>query len=115
MAARSPDRSIAGPLVIFTGGAQLGADDQGEAGLAEPGRAGQQDVVRRPAAPLGALEHEVELAGHLGLADELAQRVRAQRRLDDALLVTGLRRDGPVLPQARRRPRRSSPGRTASS
>ena len=96
-------------------GAQLGADDQREAGLAEPGRAGQQHVVRRPAAALGALEHQRELAGHLGLADEVVQRVRSQGGLDDPLLVTGLRRDGPLLAEIAARPRRSATGRTGRS
>ena len=61
IAARSPDRSIAGPLVILIDVPELGADDQGQAGLAQPGRAGQQHVVRRPAAALRALEHQREL------------------------------------------------------
>src|SRR3712207_6991354 len=40
---------------------QLRADDQRQRGLAEPGRAGEQHVVRRAAAALGALEHQVQL------------------------------------------------------
>ena len=93
---------VAGALDRRTAGdlhrrAELRADDQREAGLAQPGRAGEQHVVRRPAAPLGSFEHEVELAGDLGLPDEVVQRVRAQRRLDDALLVTRLRRHRPLL------------------
>ena len=55
IAARSPARSIAGPLVIRIGGAQLGGDDHRQGGLAEPGRAGQQDVVGRAVAPHRAL------------------------------------------------------------
>ena len=39
--------------------------------LPSPGGPGQQHVVRRPAAPLGALEHQRQLAGDLRLADEV--------------------------------------------
>ena len=55
IAARSPARSIAGPAGDPEGRAQLGGDDHGEAGLAQPRRPGQQHVVRRPAAPQRAV------------------------------------------------------------
>ena len=53
--------------------AQLGGDDHRQGGLAEAGRAGQQHVVGRPAAPPGRLEHQAELLAHPVLADELVQ------------------------------------------
>jgi hypothetical protein len=81
-------------------GAQLGADDQGEAGLAQPGRPRQQHVVRRAPPALGALQHERQLAGDLRLPDELRERVRPQGRLDDPLLVPGERGDAGVLAEA---------------
>ena len=68
---------------------ELGRDDHGERGLAEPGRAGQQHVVRRAAAPPGALQHQRDLLAHPLLADELVEPPGAQRRLDDPLLVAG--------------------------
>ena len=94
-------------------GAQLGADDHGEAGLAQPGRAGQQDVVRRPAPAHGALEHQLELLARPRLADELGQRARPQRRLGLPLLVAGLRATRRASwPSARVAP---SPGQRARS
>src|SRR5919112_1610675 len=58
-----------------------------------PGARFESIAARSPdrsiAAPLGALQHEVELPGDLGLADEVGERVRAQRGLDDPLLVPG--------------------------
>ena len=76
---------VAGPLDGRAAGdpdrrAQLGRDDHGQAGLAQAGRPGQQDVVGRPVAPQRALEDELELLAHLGLADELG-RARLGRRL----------------------------------
>ncbi len=87
---------IAGALDRRTAGdldrrPELRPDDQRQRRLAQPRRAGQQHVVRRPPAALGALEHQVQLPRDLLLADEVGQRVRPQRRLDDPLLVPGLR------------------------
>ena len=76
-AARSPARSIAGPLVTRIGRAQLGGDDHRQAGLAEPGRPGQQHVVGRPVAAQRALEHQLQLLAHLRLPDELARAASA--------------------------------------
>ena len=73
IAARSPARSRAGPDGEPDGRAQLRGDDHGQAGLAQPGRAGQQDVVGRVAAPAGALQHQLELLAHARLADELGE------------------------------------------
>src|SRR4051812_28753210 len=88
------DRRAAGDL---HGRAELRADDQREARLAESGRTGQQYVIRRAAPPLGPLEDERQLAGDLGLPDEVVQGVRPQGRLDDPLLVAGQRGDRGVL------------------
>ncbi len=65
--------------------AQLGRDDHRQRGLAEPGRSGQQHVVGDGAAHLRPGEHEFELFAHPVLADELAQVVRSQRRVDVVL------------------------------
>ena len=46
----SPLRSSAGPAVMTNGTSSSCGEDLGEARLAEPGRAGEQDVVERLAA-----------------------------------------------------------------
>ena len=53
--------------------AHLDGDDAGQAGLAEAGRPGQQQVVGGLAAHLGCLEHDGEVLFQLALTDELAQ------------------------------------------
>ena len=60
---------------------QLGGDDVGERGLAEPGRAGEQHVVERLAAAPRGLDEDLELLGHLALVDEVgeASRGRSER------------------------------------
>ena len=68
--------------------AELGGDDVRERGLAEPGGAGEQDVVERLVAALGGLDEDGELAGHLLLVDEVLERARAQRAVE---LVVGCR------------------------
>ena len=60
---------------------ELGGDDARQRGLAEPGRAGEQDVVDRlPAAARGA-EHDLEVLLQPRLADELVESARPERRL----------------------------------
>ena len=81
-------------------GPELGRDDHRQRRLAEPGRAGQQHVVRRPAAAAGALEHQPDLLAHPLLPDELVEPARAQRRLDDPLLVAGAGLHEPGSPRA---------------
>src|SRR6266545_1095540 len=66
--------------------AELLADDVGEARLAEPGRARQQDMVERLAAGLRRLEGDLELFLDPGLADEVIQAPRPERALDLVLL-----------------------------
>ena len=82
IAARSPARSMAGPLVIRSGAPELGRDDHGDGGLAEARRAGQQHVIGCPAAPQRALQHQRQLLAHPGLADELRQPPGPQGALD---------------------------------
>ena len=59
-------------------GTEFGGDDHRQRGLPQPGRAGQQDVIRCAAAVLGALEHQLQLLAHPLLADELLS-VRGRR------------------------------------
>ena len=61
-----------------------------ERGLAEPGRAGEQDVVERLLAPAGGLDEDAELVGDLRLADEVLERRRPKRAVE---VVVGA--DGP--------------------
>ena len=62
--------------------AELGGDDVGERGLAEPGRAGEEDVVERLPAAARRLDEDRELLGHLRLVDEVRERRRAQRAVE---------------------------------
>ena len=96
IAARSPARSRAGPLVMPHGGAELGADDHREAGLAQAGRPGEQHVVRRVAAAPARPEHEVELLAHPRLADELGEPARAAACSRGRLAVVGRGRQRPL-------------------
>ena len=47
-------------------------------------------MVRGPAAPLGAFEHQRDLLAHPLLADELVQPLGPQRCLDHPLPVAGI-------------------------
>ena len=62
--------------------AELLADDVGEARLAEPRRADEQDVVERLAAALRRLEGDRELLLDALLPDEVVQAARAERALE---------------------------------
>jgi len=64
----------------------LGGDDHRQSGLAQPGRAGQQHVIRRAAAASGGIEHQAELVTHPWLPFELGQRRGTQRGLDSLLV-----------------------------
>jgi hypothetical protein len=66
---------------------ELGRDDHRQGGLAQPGRAREQDVVRWPAAPPGRLEHQPELVTHPWLTRELRETAGAQRGLDDPVVL----------------------------
>ena len=93
---------VAGPLDGRAAGdaqrdAELGGDDHRHRGLAEAGRPGEQDVVRRPAAAHRPLEDELELLAHPVLADELVERLGPQRVLDLPLVDRGERGHRVVL------------------
>ena len=61
---------------------ELGGDDVGERGLAEPRGPGEQHVVERLLAPARRLDEHLELAGHLNLVDEVGEAPRAQRAVE---------------------------------
>src|SRR5690606_35571079 len=61
--------------------AELGRDDLSERGLAQARRAGEQDVVEGLAPLPRRLDEHPEVLAQLGLADELVEALRAQRRL----------------------------------
>ena len=76
-------REVAGPLEGRARGdvdpdAHLGRDDAGQAGLAEAGRPGQQEVVGGLAPPAGRLQDDREVLLQLGLADELLEAAGPQ-------------------------------------
>ena len=73
--------------------AELAADDLRERGLAEPGRAGEQNVVERLAARLRRVERDRELLLDALLADEVGERARPQRALE-LLLAASCERPG---------------------
>ena len=76
------------------GGAEIDAElarhDLGERGLAEAGRTGEQHVVERLAPAARRLDEDFEIGADLGLADELGEHLRPERRL--GLIVVALRR-----------------------
>ena len=82
MPARSPAFSICGPEVVCSLRADGVGDDVGEGGLAEAGRAGEQDVVEHVAAPAGGLDHEHEAFLDLLLADEFVEIGWPQRDVE---------------------------------
>ena len=67
----------------------LGGDDVGEGGLAEAGRAGEEDVVERLAAAPRGLDEDRQLLGDLLLVDEVGKGRRAQRAVE---VLVGRRR-----------------------
>ncbi len=69
------------------GAAALLRHDHGERRLAEPGRAGEQDVVGRAVLHGRGREQQLQLAAHLDLADELGERSGAERALEGELGV----------------------------
>src|SRR5206468_6848326 len=72
---------------------ELLADDVRERRLPEARRACEQHVVERLAARLRGDERDVELLLDALLPDELVERARPQRLLDDVLVVVQHRRD----------------------
>ncbi len=77
---------------------ELVGDDHRDRGLAESGRAGQQHVVGRTSASHGRLEHQRELLAYALLADQLVERARTKRRLERAVLGSGLGDDRLATP-----------------
>ncbi len=91
---------VAGVLDRRAGGdpqrhAQLGRDDHRQRGLAQPGRAGQQQVLGGDAARGGGLQHQPELLAHHRLPDEVRQPPGPQRRLGGPLQGVGARAHDP--------------------
>src|SRR5690606_31258800 len=66
---------------------QLAGDDHGQRRLAEPGRTGEQDVVRRCLAATRGLQHQAQLVADPLLSGEVGQPARTERSLDAPLLV----------------------------
>ena len=84
--------SSAGPGDGAEADAELLAHDLRQRRLPEPGRAGEQHVVERLAAPLGGVERDAELLLDPLLADEVVEPARPQGALD--LLVLGVQHGG---------------------
>ena len=82
IAARSPARSIAGPLVVLSLHAELVGDDLRERGLAESRRARQQHVVERLVALTRSLDENAEVLLDAGLPQVLVEALGAQRAVD---------------------------------
>ncbi len=109
-------REIAGALDHRPGGGaeahrHLARDDLRQRRLAEAGRAGEQHVVERLAAPARRLDEDAEILAQLALADELVEAQRAEGRLARILLAP-LRRDHARLAH---RPSSCSPARISAS
>jgi len=97
---------MAGPEVLFR-------TDVGDGGLAEPGRAVQEDVVERLVPPERGPDEDAQIGLHLFLADVLVERPGAQgeigaaivhlrRRIEQSVVSAGARvgrrSDRPALP-----------------
>ena len=70
-----------GPARRLDARPHLGRDDPGERGLAESGRTGEQHVVDGLTALLRRVQHDLQVLAQAGLADELVEAPRPQRRL----------------------------------
>ena len=80
--ATSALRSSAGPAVCTIGTPSSAATMWASEVLPRPGRAGEQDVVERLAAPARRLDEDRQLLGHLLLVDEVGQGRRPQRAVE---------------------------------
>ena len=65
----------------------LAREDSGERGLAEPGRAEEQDMVERLAARFGGVDEDAQILARALLADEFVEALRPKRGVG----VLGLR------------------------
>jgi len=74
--------------------AQLGGDDGREARLAEPCGTREELVIELPPAALGGTHCATEVRDHLGLADVVVERLRAQSRILHVLRGPGGGRRG---------------------
>lgn len=70
------DDGAGGDADVF---AELVAEDEGERGFAEAGRAGEENVVERFAALFGGADHDLETLDGFGLAGEVGEGERAER------------------------------------
>ncbi len=77
----------------FNINADLGGDDMGEAGLAQAGRAVEQDVVDGLAAALGGGDGNLEVLLGLVLADEVGEGTRPEGGIEGRVLYIGLSGD----------------------
>ena len=73
--------------------AELVRDHVRERGLAEAGRAGEQEVIERPAVLLRRAHRDLEVVDQLALADVLVERARPQRGLPRLLAARSAARD----------------------
>jgi hypothetical protein len=69
----------------------------GERGLAEAGRAVEEEVVERLAALLGGVDGDAEIVLELLLADELIEATRAEGKVDRLVVVLRLAGDDALL------------------
>src|SRR5204863_8797829 len=60
-------------------------------GLAQPGRPGEQHMVERLASPLGCLDEDRQLIGHLHLVDEIGQAWRTEGAIEIFVRDVGAR------------------------
>ena len=74
---------------------ELAGDDLGERGLAEAGRAEEEDMVERVAAALRRLDEDPQILPRRLLADEIVERLGAQGGVD--ILGPPLPGDDPLL------------------
>ena len=86
------------------GDAHLGGDDVGERGLAEAGRAVEEQVVERLAALLGGVDGDAEVVLELLLADELIEAPGAEGDVDRLFFVLRLAGDDALLSRRWRAP-----------
>ena len=94
MAARSPGRSMAGPLVVWMLTPSSSRDDVGQGGLAQAGRPVEQHVVGRLLAHVGRGQQDGQVLLDLGLADVLLELARPQDNSTHVLVeCLYLRRD----------------------
>ena len=67
--------------------AQLLGDKVGQAGLAQPGRAVEEDMVEVLAPLAGGLDEDLKVGLDLVLADELVERPRPEAVLEEDVLL----------------------------